>query len=109
MCQRLVFACSIFTMDRNTLPVCTKEFHVFRFLLSGNLLSCRLLLVIMVAFSIASLNIDSICDDGKRARISEYLKSLKYDFFLLQETHLQTEDIQAWSTEWGPLLLESWW
>ena len=55
----------------------------------------------MVAFSIASLNVDGIRDDGKRARIFEYLKSLKYDFFLLQETHIQTEDIEAWSTEWG--------
>ena len=97
-------------MDRNTLPICTKEFHVFRFLLSGNLLSRRLPLVIMVAFSIASLNVDGIRDDDKRARIFEYLKSLKYDFFLLQETHIQTEDIEAWLTEWGgPLLLESWW
>ena len=60
MCQRLVLACSIFTMDRNTLLVSTKEFHVFRFLLSGNLLSCRLLLVIMVTFSIASLNVNGI-------------------------------------------------
>ena len=109
MCQRLVFACSIFAMDRNTLPACTREFHVFQFLLSGELLSRRLLLVIMAAFSIASLNVDGICDDDKRARIFEYLKSLKYDFFLLLETHIQTEDIEAWSTEWGPLLLESWW
>ena len=77
-------------MDRNTLPVCTKEFHVFQFLLSGKLLSRRLLLVIMAAFSIESLNVDGIRDDGKRARIFEYLKSLKYDFFLLQETHIQT-------------------
>ena len=88
-------------MDRNTFPVCTKGFHVFQFLLSGKLLSHRLLLVIMVAFSIASLNVDGIRDDDRRARIFEYLKSLKYDFFLLQETHIQTEDIEAWSTEWG--------
>ena len=55
----------------------------------------------MVAFSIASLNVDGIRDDGKRARIFEYLRSLKHDFFLLQETHVQTEDIEAWSAEWG--------
>ena len=109
VCQRLVFACSIFAMDRNTLSACTKGFHVCQFLLSGKLLSRRLLLVNMAAFSIASLNVDGIRDDDKRARIFEYLKSLKYDFFLLQETHIQTEDIEAWSTEWGPLLLESWW
>ena len=31
----------------------------------------------------------------------EYLGSLKHDLFLLQETHIQTEDIEAWSAEWG--------
>ena len=31
----------------------------------------------------------------------EYLGSLKHDLFLLQETHIQTEDIGAWSAEWG--------
>ena len=57
----------------------------------------------MVAFSIATLNVDDIRDDGKRARIFEYLRSLKYDFYLLQETHVQAEDIEAWSAEWeGP-------
>ena len=55
----------------------------------------------MVAFSIATLNVDGIRDDGKRARISEYLRSLKYDFYLLQETHVQTEDFEGWSAEWG--------
>ena len=55
----------------------------------------------MVAFSIASLNVDGIRDNDKRARIFEYLRSLKHDFFLIQETHVQTEDVQAWSAEWG--------
>ena len=55
----------------------------------------------MVAFPIASLNVDGIRDDDKRARIFEYLRSLKHDFFLLQETHVQTEDVEAWSAEWG--------
>ena len=63
----------------------------------------------MVAFSIATLNVDGICDDGKRTQIFEYLRFLKYDFYLLQETHVQAEDIEAWSAEWGFLLLESWW
>ena len=57
----------------------------------------------MVAFSIASLNVDGIRDDDKRARIFEYLRSLKHDFFLLQETHVQMEDIEALSAEWGAL------
>ena len=55
----------------------------------------------MVAFSIATLNVDGIRDDDKRARIFEYLRSFKYDFYLIQETHVQTEDIEAWSVEWG--------
>ena len=40
----------------------------------------------MVAFSIATLNVDGIRDDDKRARIFKYLRSLNYDFYLLQET-----------------------
>ena len=100
---KLVTFFSAFTMDRNILPVCTKEFHVLRFPLSGKLLSVWLPLVFMVAFSIASLNVDGIRDDGKRARIFEYLRSSKHDFFLLQETHVQTEDMEAWSAEWGVL------
>ena len=108
MSLRCVFSLSNFTMDRNILPVCAGEFCFLPFLLSGKPLSHRLLLVFMVAFSIASLNVDGIRDDGKRAHIFKFLRSLKHDFFLLQETHVQTEDIEAWSTEWGSLLLESW-
>ena len=55
----------------------------------------------MVAFSIATLNVDGIRDDGKRARIFEYSRSLKYDFYLLQETHVQAEDFEGWSSKWG--------
>ena len=55
----------------------------------------------MAAFSIATLNVDGIRDDQKRDLIIEYLRSLKCDFYLLQETHVQTEDIEMWSTEWG--------
>ena len=65
------------------------------FFLSGKLLSVWLPLVVMVAFSIATLNVDGIRDDDKRARIFEVLRSLKYDFYLLQETHAHTEDIEA--------------
>ena len=65
------------------------------------LLSVWLPLVIMVAFPIATLNVDGIRDDDKRARIFEYLRSLKHDFFLLQEN--QTDDIEARSAEWGAL------
>ena len=57
----------------------------------------------MVAFSIATLNVDGIRDDDKRVRIFQYLRSLKYDSYLLQETHVQTENIEAWSTKLGSL------
>ena len=77
--------------------------NVLDFPFVWKLLSVWLPLVVMVAFSIATLNVDGIRDDGKRARIFEYLRSLKYDFYLLQETHVQAEDIEAWSAEWGPL------
>ena len=53
----------------------------------------------MVSFS--TLNVDGIRDDGKKARIFEYLRSLKYDFYLLQETHVQAEDFEGWFAEWG--------
>ena len=62
-------------------------------------MSVWLPLVVMVAFSIATLNVDGIRDNGKRARIFEYLRSLKYDFYLLQYTHVQAEDIEVWSAE----------
>ena len=29
------------------------------------------------------------------------MRSLKHDFYLLQETHLLSEDIETWSVEWG--------
>ena len=80
--------------------------HVCNLFLSDRLLSLWLPLVVMVAFSVATLNVD----DNKRALTFEYLRSLKHDFFLLQETHVQTEDIETWSTEWGgSMLLESRW
>ena len=103
MSRRFVFLFSTFMMDRNILLVCAKGLHVSPFLLSGKPLSHRLLLVFMVTSSTASMNVDGIRDDGKRACIFEYLRSLKHDFFLLQETHVQTEDIEAWSAEWGVL------
>ena len=49
----------------------------------------------MVPLSIATLNVDGIRDDDKRARMFEYLRSLKYNFYLLQETHVQTEEIEG--------------
>ena len=57
--------------------------------------------MLMVSLSIATLNVHGIRDDDKIARIFKYLRSLKYEFYLLQETHVQTEDIEVWSAEWG--------
>ena len=87
------------TKDRNFFPGLTKEFS--NFFLSEKLLSLWLPLVVMVAFSIATLNVDGITDDDKRARIFDYLRSMKYDFYLFQETRIQTEDIETWSAERG--------
>ena len=102
---------SLCSLDGQELfPTYTKGSHAFRLPLSDKLLFLWLLLAVMVAFSIVSLNVDGIRDDDKRARIFEYLKFMKHDFFLLQETHVQTEDVEAWSAEWGRgMLLESWW
>ena len=88
-------------MDRNFFPASAMESYAFRPPLSDRLLFLQLLLTVMVAFSIASLNVDGIRDDDKRAQIFEYLRSLKDDFFLIQETHVQTEDVEAWYAEWG--------
>ena len=88
-------------MDRNFFPAFAMESYAFRLPMSDRLLFLQLLLTVMVAISIASLNVDGICDDNKRARIFEYLRSLKHDFFLIQEAHVQTEDVEAWSAEWG--------
>ena len=64
------------------------RFMSVNFFLFDRLLSLWLPLVVMVAFSIVTLNVDGICDDDKRAQIFEYLRTLKQDFFLLQETHV---------------------
>ena len=45
-------------------------------------------------FLITTLNVDGIRDDDKKAQIFEYLRSLKYDFYLLQENYVQTDDIE---------------
>ena len=72
-------------------------------------MSVWLPLVLMVASLIATLNVNGIRGDGKRTLTFKYLRSLKYDFYLLQETHVQAEDFEEWSVEWlGALFLESW-
>ena len=48
-------------------PGLTMESHVSNFFLSEKLLSVWLPLVVLVAFSIATLNVDGIRDDDKRA------------------------------------------
>ena len=49
---------------------------------------------------IASLNVDGLRDSKKRAKLFEFFTNSNYDIILLQETHVQNEDIVPWSREW---------
>ena len=82
--------------------------HVLDFPLSGNF-SVWLPLVVMVAFSIATLNVDGIRHDGKRARSFEHLRSLKYDFICFKKLMFRLRILRRGPPNGGPLLLESWW
>ena len=74
---------------------------IFKYSFVYKFLCLCMLLATMVTFSLATLNVAGIRGDDKRAKVFEYLRSLKHDFYLLQETHVQTEDVEKWSTEWG--------
>ena len=67
----------------------------------------------MVAFSIATLNVDGIHDDDKRARIFEYLRSLKFDFFCFKKLMFRLKILRRGPPNGGGggggLLLESSW
>ena len=54
----------------------------------------------MEGVSIATLNVDGLRTNEKRHRILKYLTNSPYDITLLQETHVQLEDIQKWKQEW---------
>ena len=50
--------------------------------------------------SIATLNVDGLRADQKRDKIFQYFENSPYDIVLLQETHVQMEDIPKWKKQW---------
>ena len=54
----------------------------------------------MEGVSIATFNVDGLRTNEKRHRIFKYFTISLYDIILLQETHVQLEDIQKWKQEW---------
>ena len=55
----------------------------------------------MEGVSVATLNVDGLRTNEKRNKIFQYLQNSQYDVILLQETHVQTEDIKKWKHEWS--------
>ena len=55
-----------------------------------------------MAVSLASINVNGVAERPKRLKVFECLRSMSYDLFLLQETHL-TDHSQGktWEKEWG--------
>ena len=49
----------------------------------------------------ATLNVDGLRTNEKRNKIFQYLQNSQYDVILLQETHVQIEDINKWKQEWS--------
>ena len=49
-----------------------------------------------------SLNVNGIAEKPKRDRIFDFFRNFKADFYLLQETHNDTDRHETqWTTEWG--------
>lgn len=57
-----------------------------------------------MAIKLISLNVNGIAEKRKRELIFDYLRTLKSDIYLLQETHKKTENDEIeWTREWGGL------
>ena len=55
-----------------------------------------------MAVSLVSININGIVEHHKRVKVFKSLKSLNFDLFFLQETHLtDTLSGKAWEKDWG--------
>ena len=54
----------------------------------------------MEGIQIATFNVDGLRTNEKRNRIFQYFQDSQYDIVLLQETHVQHEDIKKWKEEW---------
>ena len=48
----------------------------------------------MEGISLATLNVDGLRTNEKRNKIFNYFENSQYDIIILQETHIQTEDIK---------------
>ena len=59
-------------------------------------------LLLVMALSICSVNVNGIAERPKRERVFNFLHTFSFDICLLQETHLSTLDQgEAWNREWG--------
>ena len=54
----------------------------------------------MEGVSVATFNVDGLQTNEKRNKIFQYFENSQYDIILLQETHVQTENITKWKQEW---------
>ena len=61
----------------------------------------------MDKISIASLNVRGLQDQKKRQQIFSYVKSLRLDFAVLQETHSEADTVKLWKTEYRGELIAS--
>ena len=60
------------------------------------------LLLVIMAVSLVSINVNGIAERHKRVKVFECLKSLNFDLFFLQETHLADSlSGKAWENDWG--------
>ena len=58
--------------------------------------------LLLMAVSLATINVNGIAEASKRAKVFHSLLSSNFDIFLLQETHLSSASQgKEWEREWG--------
>lgn len=57
--------------------------------------------ILILCFSVVSLNVRGIRNINKRKAIFLFLKDKRADFYLLQETHSLKSDHNLWKSQWG--------
>ena len=50
--------------------------------------------------SICSLNVRGLRDNSKHKKLFKFIKTLKYDIVILQETHSIQSDVKMWTLQW---------
>ena len=55
----------------------------------------------MDVLNIVTFNADGLQDPRKRSRLFQYFLDSDFDVILLQETHVQLQNINTWSSEWN--------